>query len=294
MAHETKATGFHANGDGEPDEARSSLVTIQPGAGAQAALFCVHAEAGDVSLYEGLARHLASEQRVFGLCAPSAAEFEALDSLEQLAARHVREIRAVQADGPYLIVGECTGGALAYEMAQQLRAADQEVALLALIDAFPTGAPPLASHMPKPAYRILHRARILGFHVGNLLRLGLAEKLAYLRSKGARARAALKAKVARLFGDTPVSASQQLAFRRALAAYEAKPYAGSAVVFRARRLSLGIEASQSSRDLGWGRLVEDVQVEMLPGYFTTPISEPGVRVLADRLSQRLRDCAQAA
>jgi thioesterase domain-containing protein len=245
-------------------------------------LFCVHAEAGDVTLYHGIARHLAIEQRVFGLCAPTPAELGADRRLEQLAARHVREIRHAQPGGPYLIVGECTGGVLAYEIAQQLHAAGQEIALLALVDAFPTGAPPLARLMPRSVYRVCHRAQILGFHLGNLVRLGMADKLAYATATAARARTALTARVSGLLHRSGAAVSPRLAFREALTAYDPEPYAGSMVLFRAARMPLGIQAPPEE---GWGGLVADIEVETVPGYFTTPISEPGVRILADRLSR---------
>jgi thioesterase domain-containing protein len=247
-------------------------------------LFCVHAEAGDVSLYYGVARHLATGQRVFGLCAPTPAELGADRQLERLAARHVREIRHAQPDGPYLIAGECTGGVLAYEIAQQLRAAGQEIALLALVDAFPTGAPPLARLMPRPIYRVFHRAQILSFHLGNLVRLGMSDRLAYAASKTGRARTASTARVYGLLHRSATAVSPQLAFREALTAYDPEPYAGSMVLFRAARMPLGIKAPPEE---GWAGLVADITVETVPGYFTTPISEPGVRILAGRLSAHL-------
>jgi thioesterase domain-containing protein len=268
----------------EPGPAESTLVTIQPGLGSAPPLFCVHAEAGDVSLYYGIARHLATEQRVFGLCAPTPAELGVDRRLELLAARHVREIRGAQPDGPYLIVGECTGGVLAYEIAQQLHAAGQEIVLLALVDAFPTGAPPLARPMPRPVYRVFHRARILGFHLGNLVRLGMADKLVYATSKVARARTALTARVSALLSRSAAAVSPQLAFREALTAYDPRPYPGSMVLFRAARMPFGIQAPP---EVGWAGLVADIEVETVPGYFTTLISEPGVRILADRLSAHL-------
>jgi thioesterase domain-containing protein len=268
----------------EPRPAESTLVTIQPGSGSVPPLFCVHAEAGDVSLYYGVARHLATGQRVFGLCAPTPAELGADRQLERLAARHVREIRHAQPDGPYLIAGECTGGVLAYEIAQQLRAAGQEIALLALVDAFPTGAPPLARLMPRPIYRVFHRAQILSFHLGNLVRLGMADRLAYAASKTGRARTALTARVYGLLHRSATAVSPQLAFREALTAYDPEPYAGSMVLFRAARMPLGIKAPPEE---GWAGLVADITVETVPGYFTTPISEPGVRILAGRLSAHL-------
>ncbi len=286
MAGEAKRRRFRAPGEQAPAADGSALVTIEPGSGSEPALFCVHAEAGDVSLYYPLAGHLAREQTVFGLCAPSADELGAHVRLEQLAERHVREIRVVQADGPYTIVGECTGGALAYEIAQQLRAAGQQVALLALVDAFAPGMPRLARLMPRPVYRIVHRSRILGFHLENLIRLGASEKLAYTAAKAGRARKALIRKARVVVRRSTAQASPQLVFREALAAYEPQPYAGSMVLFRAASMPLG---SQAPADLGWRGLVREMQIETLPGYFTTPISEPGVRVLADKLSQHLAE-----
>ena len=57
----------------------STVVTISAGSTSKPPLFCVHAEAGDVSLYYGIARHLAADQRVIGLTAlaPSADAQEA-------------------------------------------------------------------------------------------------------------------------------------------------------------------------------------------------------------------------
>jgi hypothetical protein len=49
-------------------------------------------------------------------------------------------------------------------------------------------------------------------------------------------------------------------------------------------MPLGIQAPPEE---GWAGLVADIEVETVPGYFTTPISEPGVRILADRLSAHL-------
>ncbi len=285
MAPETKRPRFRAPGLQGPAQG-PALVTIQPGSGLGQALFCVHAEAGDVSLYYALAGHLGAEQAVLGLCAPSAGELGAGERFERLAERQLRAIRGAQPQGPYLIAGECAGGALAYEIAQQLRGAGEEVALLALVDAFPSGMPRLASFMPRPVYRVLHRGRILAFHLANLARLGTREKLAYAASKAERARRALLRSASGVAHRAAKDVSPQLAFREALAAYEPRPYAGSMVLFRAARMPFGIRAAP---ELEWAGLVADMKVETVPGYFTTPISEPGVRVLADRLSQHLAE-----
>jgi thioesterase domain-containing protein len=221
---------------------------------------------------------------VLGVTAPPAGELAEHERLEQLAARHVHAIRGAQADGPYTIVGECTGGALAYEIAQQLRADGQQIALLALIDAWAPGLPCLAGWMPKPLYRVVHRLRILAFHGENLVRLGMRERLAYAASKARRAGGALLGKASAIVDRSAAKVSPRVAFREALAAYRPEPYDGSLFVLRAAAMPLG---SQAPRDLGWGGLVEQVEVEEIPGYFTTPISEPGARILAEKLSRRL-------
>ena len=56
-----------------------------------------------------------------------------------MAAEHLEEIRKVQPRGPYYISGSCVGGVVAFELAQQLRAAGEEVPILILIDSnYPT------------------------------------------------------------------------------------------------------------------------------------------------------------
>lgn len=269
-----------------PPGACSTLVTIQAGSPTtKPPLFCVHAEAGEVSLYFGIARHLGGEQPLLGLCAPP--ELGAHWSLEQLAARHVQSIRRARPTGPYLILGECTGGALAYEIAQQLRAAGQQVALLALVDSFAPGQPQLRRFMPRALYRVAHRVRILGFHLHNLARLDVNDKFAYVAAKLERARLKIAARRNRL----AAGASPQLSFRSALAAYTPKPWTDSMLLIRAARLPLGIQAAP---DMGWGALVERLQLETVPGYFTTPISEPGVRILAERLARHLASAAPSS
>ncbi len=55
-------------------------------------------------------------------------------SAEEMAADYIHEMRELQPHGPYLLAGNCVGGIVAYEMAQQLRRAGEQVALVALLD----------------------------------------------------------------------------------------------------------------------------------------------------------------
>ncbi len=51
-----------------------------------------------------------------------------------MAADYLREIQALQPNGPYFLVGNCIGGVVAYEIARQLEAPGQKVALLVMMD----------------------------------------------------------------------------------------------------------------------------------------------------------------
>jgi hypothetical protein len=73
----------------------------------------------------------------FGLRARGIDELvEPHGNVEEMAAEYIREIRRVQPEGPYTVGGGCVGGIVAFEMAQQLRRAGQEVRPLVLIDSF--------------------------------------------------------------------------------------------------------------------------------------------------------------
>ncbi len=54
-------------------------------------------------------------------------------TLEDMAAAHLKALRDIQPEGPYLLGGFCNGALIAYEMARQLQAAGQETDLLLLV-----------------------------------------------------------------------------------------------------------------------------------------------------------------
>ena len=119
-----------AGSDATPPGAARKLVRLSNGAGRP--VFVIPGGGGDdEDLFA--ARRLS---RVAGGSGP----FLALRSgpaphppLDALAGACVREIRAA-APGPYILVGDCMGGVLAFEMARRLRDEGERVALLALLD----------------------------------------------------------------------------------------------------------------------------------------------------------------
>ena len=94
--------------------------------------------AGNAFFCFPLAQGLGDDQPFYALDPYPLDHLRVLPSLEEMAAGHIRVIRSIQPEGPYLLGGFCNGGLIAYEMARQLDAVGQKVDLLVLIDSIPT------------------------------------------------------------------------------------------------------------------------------------------------------------
>jgi aspartate racemase len=115
----------------------ASLVAIQP-EGAKAPLFLIPGIGGNVVCYGAMARELGSDQPLYALQSRGLdGRQPPFERIEPMAAHYVEEIRKVQPRGPYHLGGSCFGGVVAYEMAQQLRAAGEEVSRLFLLESWP-------------------------------------------------------------------------------------------------------------------------------------------------------------
>ncbi|MFF2775410.1 amino acid adenylation domain-containing protein [Streptomyces sp. NPDC058052] len=126
------------------DTSLASPLPLRPrGSTAQAPpLFCVHPAAGISWVYAGLLRHLGPERPVYGLQArgltPPDLPAAGLDAMVK---DYLAQLRSVQPEGPYHLLGWSFGGLVAHAMATRLRAEGQEVALLAIMDGYPHRPP---------------------------------------------------------------------------------------------------------------------------------------------------------
>ncbi|MGK8511822.1 amino acid adenylation domain-containing protein [Nocardia asiatica] len=124
-------------GDADVNAALDVLLPIRA-SGSAAPLFCLHPMYGLAWSYAGLAQFLPAEQPIFGLQSPALSEDGELPgSLDELAQRYLAEIRAVQPQGPYRLLGWSLGGVLAHAIATELQDAGEQVELLAMMDSHP-------------------------------------------------------------------------------------------------------------------------------------------------------------
>ncbi len=117
---------------------RTTAVQVQRGDPAVAPLFFVHDLYGTAWVLQPLAPLLGADQPLWGFESPLlAGPASPFTSLEAMAARYVSDLREVQPEGPYHLAGYSFGGVLAFEMARQLVAADQQVRFLGVVDVGP-------------------------------------------------------------------------------------------------------------------------------------------------------------
>jgi amino acid adenylation domain-containing protein len=245
----------------------------QPGA----PLFLVHHVSGDITAYRDLARFLGTGRSVYGLRAPELDSNETpLDRVEAMAARYIREIRAVQTHGPYLIGGHSAGAHIAFEIAQQLCRAGEAVALLAVLEADARTRSGRRSFADTLRYQI-NAARYLPWK----------QRGVYLWRRFVRWAATKNAAP----GSQAASPAQQknavwAATERAVRQYRPTPYAGQITLFRATDRSV---TGTYGRTLGWERLARGgTRVIDVSGSHSTvlrPGSEPP-------MAARLRACLE--
>jgi len=272
--------------------AGSSVVALQP-KGGRPPFFCIHGGGGNVVLYSDLARHLGDDQPFYGLQSQGLnGDRPLLTRIEDMAALYINEMRTVQPRGPYFLGGYCMGGTVALEMAQQLRAQGEQVALLAFFDTCNWSnirPQSLVDHL------YFHLQKVV-FHWRNFSLLNWGDKRKFLGEKfqtlNSRSIVWLGMLLGRMMGDRSNNQSVLLARlwrinEDAALGYIPRGYAGRITDFRPLR--------QYARYLAPGPTWQDLTADgvdcfVLPVYPAGMLGEPFVRDLA----ARLRKCIDRA
>jgi FkbH-like protein len=275
---------------------RSLLVPMQP-RGNKPPLFLVHGAGGDVLWgYANLVAYMEPDQPVYAIKSRGQTGLEEFEHLEEMAACYVREARSLQPAGPYYLGGYCFGGNVAYEMARQLQAAGETVALVALLDSAPANAgyETVAWWRPDFPYRF---ARNLYYWLGDFKHIGSRDRRRFV----ARKLRAAGRRVARLFhaNEKPAVDLEQVIdpahfpeselklwriHLRALGAHRQQPYPGNVTLFRTRGHPV---FSSFVEDFCWGKVAGAVAIRQIPGSHERIFMEPNVKTLALLLTASL-------
>lgn len=274
----------------------SSLIAIQPG-GSKPPLFCLHLALGHVLFYRDLAHRLGADQPVYAF------QPQGLDGtqpchtrIEEMASHYIKEMRALQPEGPYFLGGSSSAGLIAFEMAQQLHAQGQEVGLLALFDTYAPGFPKFSPEARSLRYQVYRFMQRVNLHRDNLFLLEPREKWRYARDKAVLVRGRLKGSIKGIESGVKKAADKlyqsnghsvpgedqpRINVTRALSEYVPQVYPGRVTLFRASKRPAGYA---DDRDSGWGQLAAGgVDIHEIPGYHGSIVMEPRVRILAEEL-----------
>jgi thioesterase domain-containing protein len=244
----------------------SCIVPIQPD-GPMPPLYFVHPHDGRVVHFRPLAESLGLDQPLYALQAPPDGE-RRYERVEHLARRYVEEIRLLQPEGPYHLGGHCMGGAVAFEMAQQLRADGATVGVLALVN--PSGEPRSSLAFRLRRSRQVARRAVQHARKG---RLNMAVRWWLRRELSGVAAAEPELRV-------------ESSLMRARNSYSAAPYPGRILLFRDR--------DYLTPTSFWERIaLGGLEFHSVPGDQGTVLRPPNVAVIARYLSAALEREAPA-
>lgn len=258
--------------------------------GSRSPLFCLHPVTGTISPFRNLIPYVSQQQPMYALQARGIYDdLPLFKTIEELAADTIRAIKAIQPAGPYNLLGWSFGARLAYEIAQQLHATGDELALLAMLDEYPHNMQE-SKEIVQKEYRLANFVYNLGLNreidVPHLIELCQAT----LEQHADRPVQALCTQLEREGYRFPFDAAMveriynvYLNNMMLIETYQLKPYMGSVVVFTTE------ESDSVTGVAKWRNLVShSVDQVQVPGTHLTLLNPEYVERLGRELEKRLQ------
>ena len=256
----------------------------------------MHGVGGNILEYLDLAKYMDADQPFYGLQAAGLdGKHPWHKSVEEMATHYNPENRSYQPRGPYYIGGSSFGGLVAFEMARQLHAAGERVALLAFFDTYAPGFPKLLPNTSVWRAKLNHTRLRAELHWGNFTAARGWAKFDYFWSKTKkygfsvvwrlkRMKRRSKERIESIFWPKAIKAVKKSG-QQAACIFVPQKYPGRAVLFRATGNVQGIYPDPS---LGWGELVEGgLDIYNTPGHHGAIVRDPRARVLVEQLKDSL-------
>jgi thioesterase domain-containing protein len=209
-------------------------------------------------------------------------------SLEQITADYVHLIRAAQPHGPYILMGLCVAGLVAYEAARQLRQAGERVPLVVMAD---TWSPSYNVRVPFPHAILFSLRRILNLRRHTLARIRAlpfdefmaSTKFGKWNDRLIRTSAALGLIKDREEFNALRNQDRWFlpALERARAEYQVSTATSDVVLLESNMLPI---SRWSDQKMGWGDLVKGQLLHCrLPGWHDRMFHDEGAAMIAEHL-----------
>ncbi len=273
-----QAAWLEQGGAAAPVGENPRAVPLQTGDPARPCIYSV--EAGDRFLR--VAEQMGPQQPWWSLRLASLAELPHPSPMAAIAAYHLRTLRQLQPEGPYLLTAWCQNGVVAFEMARQLAAAGQHVACLALIDSVSPAYLRRVGGFWWPIFRSRY-----AWHQWRLRRQGVGaltvnhEAAAWSSPAGAAWRRWIYRW--RRPADPPRLGEPAAVVQNALRRYRPVPYPGRIVLFRSQHQILSSRGMGRFRDptMGWEELAAGgLDIREIMGGHTEIFAPPGGAAMA--------------
>jgi thioesterase domain-containing protein len=249
-------------------------------------VFVFHPAGGSTVAYEPLLKRLPAGTPMYGL-------ERAAGSLDERAAAYLPLVREIQGDGPYVLYGWSFGGALAYAVAQRLRAEGADVRIVGLIDTVMPGEK--VEDTPEETRRRWQRYAAFAKKTYNLDAPLPYDRLAAAGSDEEQIRILmdlLEMSGAQIPGGIIEHQRTSWLDNRAIPTTDLETYDGDVVLYMADTYlddQIALEPAFGTRqpDGGWGEAVEKLEIVRIPCDHIQIIDEPYVARVGAHLSGKL-------
>ncbi|MBP0043681.1 MAG: amino acid adenylation domain-containing protein [Roseofilum sp. SBFL] len=229
----------------------SPLIPIKP-SGSKNPLFCIHSSTGSGSSFIDMARYFNPERPLYALQSRGFnGELSPLSTIAEMAETYIKAIQTIQPEGSYYLCGWSMGGIVAFEMARQLQENNIEVGFLGLID--------IMADDRDRQLELLSQA-----HPNADLNL---QDISLEQQK--------------------VIANLSKTNTNAMLIYQLQQYAGNVTLFKAQEQP---ERMPDFVDFGWSQYIfGELEVQEIPGNHFSIVRSPHVKVLSQKIGDRLSE-----
>lgn len=239
----------------------SPFVSLKPGA-AHPPVLITHGLGGRARFTQ-LAKHIHTSHPIYGIQARGIdGREEPFDRIEDMAQYYLADLRNLQPEGPYVLIGYSFGGLVALEMAQRLSDEGKQIQLLVLVDAYPhprqmSGRQRLLLGIQRTKRRISQMSErplpdAVSYFIG-----GLKRRLGFTAEHGHSPQLLNASQFSLAASTLQVKRKAYLA----LARYQPRPYAGKIKFLK----SESDEYFPGDPVPVWANFVGDFEVETVPG-----------------------------
>ncbi len=260
-------------------ESGATLIQLKSGDDSQP-LFFVHPSGGSVHHFAELAKLLKTDRAVYGIQAQGLdGKMPLHKTIEEMAGAYIQTIKQKQPKGPYLIASWSLGVIIVHEMARQLEAMGEQLALVLQLDQ----GPDVTYEKPADTAEMLANMfkRYFKLDVDYLRTLDETSQFKFAIKKAKKHRVVPRYVRLKDFKRYIIVNETQI---MAWVNYRQKPFNGSIVLLRSEE-----NAKAQPADLGWSKLVKNVRIIDVPGDHISMLLQPHVKTVAEVIDQLLKE-----